>query len=72
MKIIFSQLARTDLLLHKVYSFEVENCGLRKHLKLGDFLLRFLQEVTKKHLVVEWLSWLPCKRDFIHSTILET
>ena len=25
----------------------------------------------KKHLVVEWLSWLPCKYDFINSTILE-
>ena len=25
----------------------------------------------KKHLVVEWLSWLLCKRDFINSTILE-
>ena len=24
------------------------------------------------HLVVEWLSWLPCKHDFISSTILET
>ena len=71
MKIIFSKLVRTDILLHKVYSFEVENCGLRKHLKLSDFLLRFLQ-VAKKHLVVEWLSWLPCKRDFINSTILET
>ena len=22
--------------------------------------------------MVEWLSWLPCKRDFINSTILET
>ena len=28
--------------------------------------------MAKKHLVVEWLSWLPCKRDFINSTILET
>ena len=27
--------------------------------------------MAKKHLVVEWLSWLPCKRDFINSTILE-
>ena len=24
--------------------------------------------MAKKHLVVEWLSWLPCKRDFINST----
>ena len=31
----------------------------------------FLQEMAKKHLVVEWLSWLPCKRDSINSTILE-
>ena len=30
-----------------------------------------LQEMAKKHLVVEWLSWLPCKRDFINSIILE-
>ena len=35
-KIILSKLIRIDLLLHKVLSFEVENCGLRKHLKLGD------------------------------------
>ena len=28
--------------------------------------------MAKTHLVVEWLSWLPCKRDFIISTILET
>ena len=28
--------------------------------------------MAKKHLVVEWLSWLPCKRDFIISTVLET
>ena len=28
--------------------------------------------MAKKHLVVEWLSWLPWKRDFINSTILET
>ena len=27
---------------------------------------------SKQHLVVEWLSWLPCKSDFINSTILET
>ena len=47
MKIIFSKLARTDLLLHKVYSFEVENGGLRKHLKLGDFLLRFYKKWQK-------------------------
>ena len=26
----------------------------------------------KKHLVVESLSWLPCKCDFINFTILET
>ena len=32
----------------------------------------FLQEMAKKHLVVEWLSWLACKRDFINSTIIET
>ena len=29
-------------------------------------------KMTKKHLGVEWLSWSPCKRDFINSTILET
>ena len=28
--------------------------------------------MAKKHLVVEWLSWFPCKRNFINSTILET
>ena len=28
--------------------------------------------MAKKHLVVEWLSWSPCTRDFINSTILET
>ena len=28
--------------------------------------------IAKMHLVVEWLSWLPYKRDFINSTILET
>ena len=28
--------------------------------------------MAKKHLVVEWLSWLPYKPDFINSTILET
>ena len=39
---------------------------------MGDFSMTFLQEMAKKHLVVERLSWLPCKRDFINSTILET
>ena len=34
--------------------------------------MTFLHEMAKKHLVVEWLSRLPCKRDFINSTILET
>ena len=71
-KILFSKLTRADLLLHRVLGIEVENCGLRNHLKLGDFLTTFLQEMAKKHLVVEWLSWLPCKSDFIISTILET
>ena len=41
------------------------------HLKLGDFDDIFTRN-GKKHLVFEWLSWLPCKRDFINSTILET
>ena len=27
--------------------------------------------MAKKHLVVEWMSWLPGKRDFINFTILE-
>ena len=36
-KIIFSELTRTDLLLDKVEGFELENCRLRRHLKLGDF-----------------------------------
>ena len=35
-------------------------------------LTTILQEIEKKYLVVEWLSWLPCKRDFINSTVLET
>ena len=35
-------------------------------------LTTFLQEMAKKHLVVEWLSWLPCKRDFINSIISKT
>ena len=37
-KIIFSKLTMTDLLLHKVWGFQVEKCGFRKHLKLGDVL----------------------------------
>ena len=28
--------------------------------------------MAKKHLVVEWLSWLTYQRDFINSTISET
>ena len=28
--------------------------------------------MAKEHLVVEWLSSLLCKRDFINSTVLET
>ena len=36
-KVIFTKLTRTDLLLRKVWRFEVENSGLRKHLNLGDF-----------------------------------
>ena len=35
-------------------------------------MTKFLQEMAKKHLVVEWFAWLPCKHDFINSTILET
>ena len=35
--IIFSRLTRIDILLNKVYGFEVENCGHKKQLKLGDF-----------------------------------
>ena len=35
-------------------------------------MTNFLQEMAKKQLVVEWLSWLLSKRDFINSTILET
>ena len=41
-------------------------------MKLGQFLTTFLQEMAKKHLVVQWLSWLPWKRNFINSIILET
>ena len=40
--------------------------------EIGWFLTTFLQEMAKKQLVVEWLSWLPYKRNFINSTILET
>ena len=72
MKVIFSKLTRTDLLLHNVKNFEVENCGLRKHLKLGEFLTIFLLEIENKHLVVEWFSWLACKCDFVNYTIFET
>ena len=32
----------------------------------------FLQEMAKKRLAVEWLSWLPYKSGFINSNILET
>ena len=35
--ILFLKLTRIDLLPHEVCSLEVENCGLRKHLKLDDF-----------------------------------
>ena len=66
-EILFSKLTRVDLLPCKVYKLEVENCGL----KLGDFLLYFTI-IRKKHSVVEWLSWLPCKSSFINSNSLET
>ena len=46
-KIKFSKLTRMVLLLHKVKGFEVENCGLRKHLKLGDFLSHFYKKWQK-------------------------
>ena len=36
-KILFSKLTRTGRLPHKVDGLEVENCGLTKHFKLGDF-----------------------------------
>ena len=41
-------------------------------MKLDDFFTTFSHEMAKKHLVVEWLSWLPSKRDFINFTISET
>ena len=44
----------------------------REAFEIGWFLTTFLLEIEKQNLVVEWLSWLPCKRDFINSTILET
>ena len=34
---IFSNLTRIDLLHHKVWSPEIENGSLSKHLELGDF-----------------------------------
>ena len=40
-------------------------------MKFNDFTT-FLQKMAKKHLVVEWLSWLPYKSGFINSNILET
>ena len=40
--------------------------------EIGSFFTTFLQEMAEKNLVLEWLSWLPWKRDFISSTILET
>ena len=46
-KILFSKLGRIDLLPHTVYSLGVQNCGLRKHLKKGDFLLHFYNNWQK-------------------------
>ena len=46
-KILFSKLTRTDLLLHKGRDLEVEDCGLRKHLKLGDLFYHILQAIAK-------------------------
>ena len=40
--------------------------------EIGWFLLHFYKKWQKSTLVVEWLSWLPYKRDFINYTILET
>ena len=33
--------------------------------------MTFSQEMANKHLVVEWLSWLPWKCDFINPTIFK-
>ena len=44
----------------------------QEELEIGWFLTTCLQEMAKKHLVVEWLSWLPYKSGFINSNILET
>ena len=52
------------------FGHEIKNCSLTKHLKLGGF--GYILEInSKKHLVIEWLSWLPNKSDFIYSNILE-
>ena len=42
-KMLLSKLTRIDLSPHKVKNLDVENCSLRKHLKLGKFLTTFLQ-----------------------------
>ena len=52
-KILFSKLTRIDLLPHEVWSLEVENCGLRRHLKLEDFLLHFYNNWHKS---TYWLN----------------
>ena len=70
-KVIFLKLTRIDLSFHKVENLEIEIYGLEKHLQLGNFLLHFLQELAKMHLMVEWLSWLQDKHDFIKSNILK-
>ena len=40
--------------------------------EIGCFLVTFLQQLARKHKVIEWLSWLPNKSDFINFNILET
>ena len=40
--------------------------------EIWSFFTTFLEEIAKKYLVVEWLSWLPYKSGFINSNIFET
>ena len=50
------------------FGHEIINCSLTKHLKLDGF--GYIIEINgKKYLVIEWLSWLPNKSDFIYFNI---
>ena len=72
---------------HKNYSFKINKdrsiasqslefwswkLWTQEAFEIGWFFNDIFTRNGKKHLVVEWLSWLPRKRDSINSTILET